>query len=400
MKTPDGTIISSAFRGKPVDIAHGADKIGRQNNIKIGTVVAVRYIDSSEGLQASASNDSSGQSGTAYETVYDVKVDDMMYRPFILSGCRALKSFYGPNNYFEVIHESADISSTYSDRTLFKQTASMLTGSRCIVAFLEGESTVPVILGFLTHPARKSQIAESDEIQLGFEFNGFGVKIDKDGAVTITAAGPLTPPIGVLVGNVPETGIRMDPINGPLTIEIDNQFNFALTDIAGQYINVTHDSPLSGSVEVGNSSDNVVITMSPAGGEVAITSSKTLSESCLEYTLDATTSADITSKTFSISADISAEIKTGNYKLDASIGANLKGAQMKVEATTTFALKCATMKLEGAAGELLSILNDIFTGLGGCAISSPVGPCAPIQASPQWTATVQTALIKLKALMG
>ena len=400
MKLSDGSVISSSLGLSPIDLSTGSNNIKRQNNLKIGTVVAVRYIDSTEGIQMSRVQNSSGGEGTAYETVYDVKVDDMMFRSFIYAGCRVLKSFYGPNNYFEVIHESASISPTYSDSTLFSQTASMLTGSRCILAFLEGESTVPIILGFLTHPARKSQIAEADEIQLGFEFNGFGVKVDKEGAVTITAAGPLTPPVGVLAGSVPETGVRMDHINGPLTIEIDNQFNFALTDVAGQYVNIKHDSPISGGIEIGNGSDSIAINLSPAGGEIAITSSKSLAESCLEYTLDATTSADITAKTFSISADVSAEIKTGNYKLDASIGANLKAAQMKIEAQTTFALKCTTMKLEGAAGELLSILNDLFTGLGGCAISSPVGPCAPIQAAPQWAATVATALVKLKDLMG
>jgi len=400
MKLSDGTVISSSFRGRSVDTGHGADKIARQNNLKIGTIIAVRYIDSSEGIQASTTNDSSGKGGSPYETVYDVKVDDMMYRPVIYSGCRSLQPFYGPNNYFEVIHESANISPTYSDFTLYKQAAAMLTGARCILAFLEGESTVPIILGFLTHPARKSKIAQDDQIQLGFEFNGFGVTIDKEGAITITAAGPLTPPLGVLAGSVPETGIRVDPVNGPLTIQIDKAFNFTLTDIAGQYINVLHDSPMSGSVEWGNSNDNIKINMLAAGGEIAITSSKALSESCLEYTLGATSSANITAPTFTISADVSAEIKTGNYKLDASIGAELKAAQMKIEAQTTFALKCATMKFEGAGGELLAILDELFTGLGSCAIASPVGPCAPIQAAPQWAASVQAALIKLKGLMG
>lgn len=400
MKLSDGTVIPSSFRAKSMDLNHGVDKIAKQNNLKIGTVVAVRYIDSSYGLQSSQVQNSDGSQGSAYETVYDVKVDDMMYKPFMYSGCRVLKSFFGPNNYYEVIHESADLSPTYTERTLYLQQPESLAGARCVLLFLEGEATAPVILGFLNHPARKSKITNDKGVHLGFEFNGINVTIDKDGAFTLLAAGPLLPPASVVGVPLPEINIRKDPINGPLKISIDSQFNFSIEDVAGQYIKINHDTPLAGTIDVGNGSDSISIKKALAGGTITITSSKALDESCMNYTLDASLDASITTKKLTIGADVSTEVTTKTFKLDSGISTEIKTAQMKINCQATFALETATMSFKGAAGELLAILSDIFTGLGSCTVASPVGPCAPIQGAPQWAAQVQLALVKLKALMG
>lgn len=400
MRLSDGTILSAAFGSEPLDLNQRGSS-GRQSKLKIGTIIAVRYVDSKEGLQMSKVQDSTGKEyATAYETVYDVKIDDMMSRPFMCVGCRVLKPFYGPNNYFEVIHESADLSTTYTQNTSLTQESDSLAGSRCVLLFLEGEASAPVILGFLNHLARPSKVTNAQGVHLGFEFNGINVTIDKDGAFTLLASGPLLPPASIPYTPLPELDVRLDPINGPLTISIDKQFNFSLLDIVGQTISITHSSPLAGAIEIGNGDDSVLIEKAAAGGTITITSSKALAESCIEYTLDATSSIDMTTKTFTIGADVSAEITTGNFKVDASIGLDLKTPQMKIECQATFALKTTTMSFKGGTGELLSIINDLFTGLGGCTVASPVGPCAPLQGAPQWPATVQMALVKLQGLMG
>lgn len=400
MALNDGTIISSAFGAGSLDLSLGTHGIGRQNNLKIGTVIAVRYIDSTNGIQMSQSRNSKGKDGFAYETVYDVKIEEMMYKSFIFPGCRVLKPFFGPNNYFEVIHESADISPTYAERRLLAENASSLAGARCILAFLEGEASAPIILGFLNHPARKSKITEDKGIHLGFEFNGINVTIDKDGAFKLIASGPLLPPTSIPAVPLPEIDIRQDPINGPLTIAIDSSFNFELTDVVGQTISLTHGTPVTGSILIGNGDDSISIDLSPLGGTISITSSKSLSEECEDYVLSAGVSADITTKALTINADVSTEITTGNFKLDSSIAAEFKAKQIKIDSMTTFALKTTTMSFKGASGELLAILDEIFTALGTCIIASPVGPCSAIQASPQWAAQIQLALVKLKSLMG
>ena len=400
MKLSDGTIISSAFRATNMNLSHGTDGVGKQNNLKIGTVIAVRYVDSSDGLQMSQSLHNGGKDGTPYETVYDVRIDEQLYKPFMCVGCRVLKPFFGPNNYFEVIHESASASEGYSERLLYGQNAESLTGARCILLFLEGEASAPVILGFLNHPARKSKIAESDGLQLGFEFNGINVTIDQDGAFTLLASGPLIDPVTAPYVPVIEADIRKDPINGPLKVIIDKTFNFKLIDVIGQTIDVSHSTPNTGTILFSNGDDLIQIDKTLMGGTITINSSLNLEEDCKNYALNASTRADIKTGALKIGADVSAEIDTKTFTLNSNTSVTIKTAQMKVNCQATFALETKTMSFKGVTGELLNILVGIVNGIGNCTPSSPVGPCAPISGSPQWVIQVQGAINNLQGLIG
>lgn len=438
MKLPDGTIIPTALRASKIDASHGNSKILKFSYLKIATIISVRYIDSSDksGIQSSQSVDKKGSLQDAYETVYDVRVDESSARPVIINGCRALKPFYGVNNYFEVIHESSKTSSTFTQESpvpgigMFSQSADTLVGSRCVVLFIEGQPTAPVIVGFLTHPARKSKITKDKEQHLEFEFQGLKVSVDKDGAFTMLAQGPLAPIPAVPPAPVPETDLRLDPVNGPFSIEIDKKFNFNMYDVIGQTISITHDSPAAGIIKIGNGDDFISFEKASMGGTVSLTSSKALNIVAQESTFESSKSLDITSPAFTLTAETSAELTVGDLKIDASknteltcpkikveastsaeftigdlkieasTGAALKAKQLKVESDTTFELKCKTMKLTGGSGELLDLLTKIVEGIGKATVASPLGPCAAISASPQWATDVLQSLTKLKSLMG
>lgn len=438
MKLPDGTVIPSALRAAEMDLSHSQKNILKNTNLKIGTIIAVRYVDSDDksGVQSSQSVDSKGSLQDAYETVYDVRVDENTYRPVMVNGCRALKPFWGVNNYFEVIHESAKTAATFTESSpipgvgMFVQSPDTMVGARCVVLYIEGQPTAPVIVGFLTHPARKSKIAKEQEHHLEFEFQGLKVSVDKDGAFTLLAQGPLLPPVAVPPAPVPELDVRMDPVNGPFSIEIDKQFNFTMYDVIGQTISITHDSPVAGIIEIGNGDDFISFEKAAAGGTITLTSSKALDIAAQESTFESSKSLDVTSPAFTLTADTSAEFTVGDLKVDASksaaltcpqikveasksaeftigdlkieasTGAAVKAKQLKIESDTTFELKCKTMKLAGASGELLAILKEIIEGIGGVTVASPLGPCAPVQGAPQWAAKVVPALTKLQSLMG
>ena len=400
MKLSDGTVIPSAFRASTMDLSQGAHKVGRFVGLKIGTILAVRYINSNEGLQMSRLQSSGGKAGEAYETVYDVRVDEMLYKPFVCVGCRTLKPFFGPNNYFEVIHESSNLSKGYTPQGMFSEEPGSLAGARCVLMFLEGEASTPVIVGFLNHPARKSKITESDGLQLGFEFNGINVTIDKDGAFTLLASGPLTTPQAISHVPLPQLDIRKDPVNGPLKVIIDKTFNFKLIDVIGQTIDVSHSTPNTGTILFSNGDDLIQIDKTLMGGTITINSSLNLEEDCKNYALNASTRADIKTGALKIGADVSAEIDTKTFTLNSNTSVTIKTAQMKVNCQATFALETKTMSFKGATGELLNILVGIVNGIGNCTPSSPVGPCAPISGSPQWAIQVQGAINNLQGLIG
>lgn len=438
MKLSDGTVIPSALRASTLDTSHGQKGILKFSYLKLATIIAVRYVDSEDkdGIQSSQSVDEKGAKQDAYETVYDVRVDENGYRPVIINGCRALKPFYGVNNYFEVIHEASKTSPSFTMESpvpgvgLFGQSPDTLVGSRCVVLFIEGQPTAPVIVGFLTHPARKSKITKEKEQHLEFEFQGLKASIDKDGAFTLLAQGPLAPVPAVPPAPVPEVDLRMDPVNGPFSIEIDKEFNFNMYDVIGQTISITHDSPMSGIIDIGNGDDFISFEKAAAGGTVLLTSSKTLTIEAKDSTFDASQSLDVTSPAFTLTADTSAEFTVGDWKVEASKSTSIKSPQIKVEASSTaefkvgdlkieastgaevkapklkadvqtaFELKCTTMKFTGATGELITLLAEILEGLGSATVASPLGPCAPIQGAPQWAAKVVPALEKFKKLKG
>ncbi len=438
MKLSDGTVIPSALRAAEMDLSHSQKNILKHNNLRIGTIIAVRYVDSADkaGVQSSQSVDAKGSLSDAYETVYDVRVDENSYRPVMVNGCRALKPFWGVNNYFEVIHESSKTAATFTESSpisgvgMFAQSPDTLVGARCVVLCIEGQPTAPVIVGFLTHPARKSKITKDQEHHLEFEFQGLKVSVDKDGAFTFLAQGPLLPPIAVPPAPVPELDVRMDPVNGPFSIEIDKQFNFTMYDVIGQTISMTHDSPVAGIIDIGNGDDFISFEKAAAGGTVSLTSSKALDIIAQESTFESSKSLDITSPAFTLTAETSAEFTVGDLKIDASKstqftcpqikveasktaeftvgdlkieaskGAAVKAQKFSIEAQTAFEVKCTTMKFTGGSGELLAILKEIIEGIGSATVASPLGPCSPVQAAPQWAAKVLPALTKLQSLMG
>jgi len=401
MKLSDGTVLSSAFRASDdLTSQHGFQHIKKSNNLLIGTIIAVRNIDSTEGIQKSADNTKDGSDGSPYETVYDVKVDANNARPFIFNGCRASKPFMGANNYFDMIHESADLSTTYVEAGIagiFTTAAESMVGSRCVILCIEGAPTAPVILGFLQHPARKSKITKDKKLHMEMQFQGLNVSIDKDGAFKLEANGPYVPPITTPIGPVPESSIRANTLVGPFSIEITKDMRFILKDNKDQMIKVDREA---GEMTITNGAELIKFKKSLSGdGEMTINCSgkQTLTSKTGEYTFS--DSLKITAKELKITADSSTQLETGAIKFAASQGFELKAQEVKVNAQTSFALETKTMAFKGATGELLAILKEMAEAFGTLTAASPVGPCAPLQGAPQW-AQVMAAIQKLAGLMG
>ncbi len=400
MKLSDGTVLASAYRAQNAQIAHGVDHVKRSDRLKIGTIVAVRNVDSTEGLQKSANNSSKGVEGSPYETVYDVRVDDHNARPFIFNGCRALKPFMGANNYFEVIHESADLSPTYIEQGpagLFAAAAESLVGSRCVILCIEGEPTAPTILGFLQHPGRTSKITEDMGLHMEFEFNGFKCSIDKDGAFKIEANGPYVDAISPPVGPVPDSSIRTNPLIGPFTVELDSGMNLSIKDNKNQEIRISRDD---GEMEVTNGSESIKLVQSLTGqGEIIINVGDKLTISAQKATIGFDVSCDLSTKQLAITADTSMSVDAGDVNFSAKKGFSADALEVKLTAKTNFKVDATKVSIKGATGELLALINELITAIGAITAASPIGPCAPIQAAPQWV-QVQLALQKLQGMTG
>jgi hypothetical protein len=405
VKLSDGTVISSAFgtTGKS-DYSQGFGSIRKSDKLKIGTIIAVRTVDSTDGIQKSANNSSEGQTGSAYETVYDVRIDDQNARPFIFNGCRALKPFMGANNYFDMIHESADLNTLYteSDPTgiggVFASPSFSLVGSRCVVLCVENEPTAGVILGFLQHPARKSKITKDKELHMEMEFNGLNISIDKDGAFKIEANGPFIPTVAPPAVPVPEGILRANPIAGPFTIEITKDMQFRLQDNLGQMISVDRQA-MEMEITNGTESIKLIKSLIPIQGQMLINVGGEMTVAANSGVYGFTKSLELSTLDFQIVADKSMSVKTANAEFTADLGFKVDAMQIAHKAKTTYEVEATTLKLKGAAGELLALIYEMIDGMSKLTIASPTGPCAPLNAAPQW-APVMAALIKLKTITG
>lgn len=393
-KLSDGTVVSHAYHPNLVETHHGFDYLKRFEALKVGTIVAVRNVDSTDGLQQSATVNEDDMSGTPYETVYDVRIDSHNAHPFIFTNCRALKPFFGATNFFDMIHEAANNAEGYSDDLAFSTSAESLIGSRCVILCLEKNVSAPIIMGFLQHPARPSTITEDMGLHMVFEFNGMNFSIDKDGAFTLTANGPYETPIAAPIGPVPDNAILQDPTIGPFTFQITADMQLMIEDNLGQGFRIDR---VEGEIEITNGSESILISQDEMSMDISVGQKFSIDATDGDFNFD--NELDISVGQISVDADTKMEFSCADLSITSDGKAEFDGASIAFSADTTFEVDCATMSFTGATGELLDILNELITALGGITVASPVGPCAPIMGAPQW-AQVQEQLVLLQGLMG
>lgn len=402
MKLPDGTVIDYSYHPMHVETRHGPGRIKRFDGAKVGTIIAVRNVDSTAGLQQSANVNKDDINGIPYETVYDVRIDENNAAPFIFTNCRALKPFFGATNFFDMVHEASNQAEGYSDELLFNLSAESMIGARCVIVCIEKHASAPVILGFLQHPARTSTITEDKGLHMEFEFNGMNVMIDKDGALTITGNGPWTTPISPPIGPVPDNSIPEDPTIGPFTFQITKDMQLMISDNVGQEFRIDR---VAFEMELTNGSESILISQTDAnitvnvGQEFSVTSGigDTISVSAKDGLQGSTPSG--TSFSFK-NGEVEIDSVAASLILSQSGDVTVDGSSISLTCKTGFSVESdTTIAIKGAGGELLDLINQLITAIGSITVASPVGPCAPIMGAPQW-AQVQQLLVQLKLNMG
>lgn len=94
--------------------------------------------------------------------------------------------------------------------------------------------------------------------------------------------------------------------------------------------------------------------------------------------------------TETISGDKTENI-TGNY--------NIKATKTTIESSSGVVYKQPQIAIGNGSVELLKSIFDALTQLGTCTVLTPVGPAAPITASPQW-AQVQQVMTQIQSITG
>jgi hypothetical protein len=264
----------------------------------------------------------------------------------INTNCRMLRRFGGVYNYEDYIghgyntNDSPDMVSSYNAKA----------GDAVLVGQFNGQGREGVILGGLTHAARTTTIQAVDGPQYDAEFNGIHTNINTDGEWTLTFKGQptnLDQLNDVPAGQIPPP--IYDTTVGGSFMKFDVTGGWTVSDVAN------------------NGPQSMVIDK--AAGTITVTSGQ------ISLVLDkGAQSVDLTCKDTTIDSSNSYTLTTQDYSVTASSTAKIDSPKVAIGHDGT---------------ELLDQLSKLIDALGQVTAISPVGPCTPLMATPQWSQVEQ-----------
>lgn len=270
--------------------------------------------------------------------------------------CRLMRRFGGVFNFEDYIYQGYTTTGTPDPVAAFNAKA----GDAVIVGQLNGQGREGVILGGFTHAARTTTLQASGGPQYQSVFNGLQTSINKDGEWTITFQGQ--PTNLNLLSKTPSVAIPAPTYNtsiGSSFMKFDKTGSWTLSDNA--------------------TSNPQSIFMDKASGAITATSG------AVSLKLNkGDQSTTLTCQVLNINSSNTITETTGDYSLTASSTAKFKSPKVAIGTESI---------------ELLDQLTQLIMNLGLVTPISPIGPCTPLAATPQW-AQVQEIMTKLTQIKG
>lgn len=312
---------------------------------------AVNKVDNSLriGIIKKASNDEA-----TGELRYLVEVQS--YNDKIELNCKMLRRHGGVYNYEDYILRGYKYNDKPDEVTAFEAKA----GDAVLVGLLNGQGREGIILGGINHAARKTTIQATDGPQYMAEFNGIETKINKDGEWTLTFKGQPTNLSKLLEspsGKVPAA--KYDTKVGTSFMKFDKTGGLELSDNAQE--------------------DKQFLKIDKAGGIVTLAAGKI----SLKFT-KASEAVSLKAKTTEITSDDKITVTTKEFLVSSETKAYIKSPKVAI----------------GKEGnELLDQLAKLIDKLGMVKPISPIGPCTPLMATPEWP-DVMAIKSKIKEITG
>jgi hypothetical protein len=269
---------------------------------------------------------------------------------------RTLRKFGGAFNYEDAVMHGYKIDDKPDPVRAFDAKA----GDTVLVGFLNGESREAIILGGLTHPARKPTLDVTKGPQYMAEFNGIETSINDSGEYKLTFKAVPT--------NVKKLDNKPDkPLPKP-TYDDKVGGSFLQFDKTGSIEINDKDKQGFQNLRIDKSKGTIVIN----SGKINLTMTKKDEK------------VELKCKVLNITSDDKIDGKTKEFKMDASASVKVKSPKIAI----------------GSDGvELLDQLFQLVEMLGKVTPISPVGPCTPLMSTPQWSG-VTGVQSKIKGITG
>lgn len=269
--------------------------------------------------------------------------------------CRLMRKFGGVYNYEDVVLHGYK----FDDKPDPVQDFEAKAGDVVLIALLNGEAREGVILGALTHPARKSKVDITKGPQYISEFNGIETTINQDGEYTLTFKA--VPTNAKDLDNKPSKAIpapKYDDKIGGSFLKFDKTGSWEVNDKDKEVQNFRIDKP-KGTVEI--NSGKIKLTMTKKDEKV-----------------------ELKCKVMDIVSDDKITAKTKEFKMEASTSVKVNSPKVAI----------------GKEGiELLDQIYQAIQMLSLVTPISPIGPCTPLKSTPQWSGVMDVQQ-KIKEITG
>lgn len=306
--------------------------------------------------------DSSVKLGVVRDVFTDESTNDVRYAVEIVGknnaipvSCRLARNFGGVFNYEEFQLRGYTV--TQDGTNISKNIAK--SGDMVLVAFIYGDSRHGIIIGGLSHAARKPKLDSKKGPQYISEFNGVETSINEFGEYRLTFKA------------IPTNASKLDTYNDPLPEpEYDKE-------IGSSYLFMDK----TGSIQLNDNATKKpqFIKIDKKGGSIDVISGQI----SLKLTKEAE-SVSLTCKILDIKAATSIHISTKDSV---------------IENTSSIKVKSPKIAIGNQGVELLDQLSRLIDALGNVQPISPVGPCTTLLATPQW-ANVESIKANIKGITG
>lgn len=270
--------------------------------------------------------------------------------------CRLMRKYGGAFNYEDTVFHGYKFDDKPDPVSAFEAKA----GDVVVVALLNGEAREGIILGGISHPARKCDIDITKGPQYKSEFNGIETKINENGEYTVT--------FKAIPTNIKKLDDKPNAKLPAPTYDDAVGGSFFMFDKTGSY-------------EVNDKDKNGIqnLRIDKPKGSIEINSGK------IRLTLTKKDEkVDLKCKILNITSDDKITGTTKEFKLSASSFVKVNSPKVAI----------------GKEGiELLDQIFQLVTMIGKVTPISPVGPCSALMATAEWpgVASVQS---KIKEITG
>ena len=260
--------------------------------------------------------------------------------------CRSMSRFGDVYNYEEWGRRSIHVPNPTGQQLEY----SKKVGEVVLVAHIGGSTSDGVILGSLSHPARTSKL-QSDEIAYYSEFNGLETNIDADGAYTLTFQG---------------TPVTVDSLEGAAA--------------SGDIPDPQYDETISGSYLGFDKEGSFTVSDAGSKSEQSIKIDKSAGKTTIK-------SGDVAIEISG--SDKSVKVTSDKITINGSSKVTISTATASIEATDAVKIKGSKVAIGYGSVELIDSMLKLIDAIGSLVVSSPVGPCSPVQSAPTWAQITQ-----------